>query len=269
MTFNPFEDSFQGLGGKATSGAKNLQAVLEWLERDECPLGDAARRTYAQAVRKAARLIGRTPDRIPACTTQFQSIFPNKKYVRSWGKTFCAAKRWKRNVSAAINGATGTIAAQKERRSRNDDWAELLAVLAEISRKGCTFPFEIRPKELISIQSCADTARKLDVRLNDIDQVLALHLYKAAPTKGAKDAILDALGLIDRARAVKDRRVQRILPAKPIDFVRPKRAEKVEIPGFLMQELETWVDFPPNGSKPPASSRSASANLSVIFLPGI
>ena len=120
MTFNHFEDSFQGLGDKATSGAKNLQDVLEWLERDECPLGVAARRTYAQAVRKAARLIGRTPDRIPACTTQFQSMFPNRDYARSWGKTFCAAKRWKRNVSAAINGATGIIAAQKERRARRD-----------------------------------------------------------------------------------------------------------------------------------------------------
>ncbi|MEI4263705.1 NnrU family protein [Roseovarius sp. D0-M9] len=29
------------------------------------------------------------------------------------------------------------------------------------------------------------------------------------------------------------------------------------------------LHFPLNGSKPPASSRSASANLSVIFLPGI
>jgi hypothetical protein len=47
MTFNPFEDSFQGLSGKATPGAKTLQDVLEWLERDECPLTEAARRTYA------------------------------------------------------------------------------------------------------------------------------------------------------------------------------------------------------------------------------
>ena len=47
MTFNHFEDSFQGLGDKATSGAKNLQDVLEWLERDECPLGVAARRNLS------------------------------------------------------------------------------------------------------------------------------------------------------------------------------------------------------------------------------
>ena len=139
MTFNPFEDSFQGLGDKA-AGATNLQDVLEWLERDECPLGETARRTYAQAVRKAARLIGRVPDRIPACTEQFQSKFPNRDYARSWGKTFCAAKRWKRNVSAAINCATGTIAARKERRARQDDWASLLAVLGKIAEKGCPSP---------------------------------------------------------------------------------------------------------------------------------
>lgn len=156
MTFNPFEDSFQGLGDKATSGAKNLQDVLEWLQCDECPLNRFTRRTYAQAVRKAARLIGRTPDRIPACTAQFQSMFPNRDYVRSWGKTFCAAKRWKRNVSAAINGATGIIAAQKERRSRRDDWATLLAVLREIAEMDSPSPFEIHPKQLICVQSCAD-----------------------------------------------------------------------------------------------------------------
>ncbi|MCR8827472.1 hypothetical protein [Pseudosulfitobacter koreensis] len=247
MTFNPFEDNFQGLGDKATSGEKNLQGVLAWLERDECPLGDAARRTYAQAVRKAARLIGRTPDQIPACTTQFQSIFPNKEYVRSWGKSFCAAKRWKRNVSAAINGATGTIAAQKERRSRRDDWAWLLAVLREIAEKGRPSPFELHPKQLICIQSCADTARKLEIRVSDIDPDVAFCLYRAAPTKAAKNAVVAALDLVDQSRVITDRRIQRILPAEIIGFVRPERAEKVAIPASLMQELDTWVDLASRG----------------------
>lgn len=246
MTFDPFEDSFQGLGGEA-AGAKTFYDVLEWLERDECPLGETARRTYAQAVRKAARLIGRAPDRIPACTTQFQSMFPNRDYARSWGKTFCAAKRWKRNVSAAINGATGIIAAQKERRARRDDWATLLAVLQEIAEKDRPSPFEIHPKQLICVQSCADTARKLDVRVTDIDHDLALFLYRAAPTKAAKDAVVEALCLIDQSRAMTDRRVESILPAQPIDFVRPERVEQVAIPAPLMQELETWVDLASRG----------------------
>ncbi|MBN9675964.1 site-specific integrase [Salipiger bermudensis] len=247
MTFNPFEDSFQGLGDKATSGAKTLQDVLEWLERDECPLGVAARRTYTQAVRKAARLIGRAPDRIPACTKQFQSKFPNRAYARSWGKTFCAAKRWKRNVSAAINGATGIIAAQKERRSRRDEWASLLAVLGEIAEKGSPSPFELHPKQLICIQSCADTARKLEIRVSDIDPDVALCLYRAAPTKAAKDAVVEALDLVDQSRVITDRRIQRVLPAQPIGFVRPERAEKVAIPGSLVQELETWVHLATRG----------------------
>ncbi|PFG63744.1 hypothetical protein AXZ77_2356 [Thioclava sp. ES.031] len=247
MTFNPFEDSFQGLGDKATSGAKNLQDVLEWLESEDCPLKDAARRTYAQAVRKAARLIGRTADRIPACTRQFQSNFPNKDYNRSWGKTFCAAKRWKRNVSAAINGATGTIAAQKERRSRRDDWATVMCVLGEIAETVCPSPFELHPKQLICIQSCADTARKLDVCLADIDPDLALCLYRAAPTKAAKEAVVEALDLIDQSRVITDRRIQSILPAQPIGFVRPERADQVTIPLSLMQELEAWVDLASRG----------------------
>jgi hypothetical protein len=247
MTFNPFEDSFQGLGDKATSGAKNLQDVFEWLQCDECPLNRVTRRTYAQAVRKAARLIGQTPDRIPACAKQFQSMFPNRDYDRSWGKTFCAAKRWKRNVSAAINGATGIIAAQKERRARHDDWATLLAVLGEIAEKGSPSPFELHPKQLICIQSCADTARKLDVRVIDIDPDVASCLYRSAPTKAAKDAVVEALDLIDQSRVVGDRRIQRILPAQSIGFVRPERAEKVAIPDSLAQELEIWVHLATRG----------------------
>lgn len=247
MTFNPFEDDFQGHSDKATSGAKNLQYVLKWLERDECPLGEAARRTYSQAVRKVARLIGRAPDRIPACTTQFQSMFPNKEYVRSWGKTFCAAKRWKRNVSAAINGATGAIAAQKERRSRHDDWAALLAVLGAIAEKGQPSPFELHPKQLICIQSCADIARKLEIRLTDIDPDIAFSLYRTASTRGAQDAVVDALDLIDQSRVLTERRIQYILPAQPIGFVRPERAEKVAIPASLMPELHAWVDLASRG----------------------
>ena len=247
MTFNPFEDRFQDLSDLATSGASNLQDVLKWLERDECPLGEAARRTYAQAVRKAARLIGRTPDRIPACSTQFQSMFPNKEYVRSWGKTFCAAKRWKRNVSAAINGATGTIAAQKERRSRRDDWAALLAVLGAIAEKNLPSLFELHPKQLICVQSCADIARKLEVRLTDIDPDVAFCLYRAAPTRAAKDAVVEALDLIDQSRFITDRRIQSILPVQPVGFVRPERAEKVTIPASVMQELDDWVDLASRG----------------------
>lgn len=102
MTFNPFEDSFQDLGNKAISESKPLQDVIKWLERNECLLNEASRRAYMQAIQKAARLFGRSPDRIPACTQQFHSMCPNRDYARSSGKTFCAAKRWKRDVSVAI-----------------------------------------------------------------------------------------------------------------------------------------------------------------------
>jgi acetylornithine deacetylase len=39
--------------------------------------------------------------------------------------------------------------------------------------------------------------------------------------------------------------------------------------GDWASSVPAWcdIDFPPNGSKPPASSRSALANLSLIFSP--
>jgi hypothetical protein len=248
MTFNPFEDRYQNVADKTIAETKTLQDVIEWLDSGECHLSEVTRRTYLQAVRKAARLIGQTPSRIPACTVQFHSNFPDRNYECSWGKTLYAANRWKRNVSAAINGATGVIKTQKERRLRCDEWATLMAVLREFAGKPpLSHLVQIHPKELISVQSCADTARKFGVRLSELDSDLALYLYKSAPTKGAKNSVIDALNLIDRCRAVRDKRIQGILPVQSINFVRPKRVEKIAIPNALMQELETWVDVASRG----------------------
>ncbi len=73
MTFNPFEDRYQNVADKTIAETKTLQDVIEWLDSGECHLSEVTRRTYLQAVRKAARLIGQTPSRIPACTVQFHS----------------------------------------------------------------------------------------------------------------------------------------------------------------------------------------------------
>ncbi|KMK65955.1 hypothetical protein [Puniceibacterium sp. IMCC21224] len=136
MTYNPFEFISQSDAAKAAPKAETLEDVLNWLDSDGCDLAQTVRRTYSQAVKKAARLLNRSADRIPASSMHFQSQFPNRNYDSSWGKTFSAAKRWKRNVSAAINGATGLIAEHRARRSRQDSWSSLQHVLEEIFTSG-------------------------------------------------------------------------------------------------------------------------------------
>lgn len=83
--------------------------------------------------------------------------------------------------------------------------------------------------------------------MSDVDTDVAYCLYRAATTTAAKDAVVEALRLIDQSRVITDRRIQRILPAQPIGFVRPERVEKVVIPGSLLQELETWVHLATRG----------------------
>lgn len=246
MIFNPFEEIVRGRGDETAFEAQTLQDVLEWLDSEECTLKSAARCTYSQAVRKAAKLIRQTPNRIPACATHFQSIFPNKDYNRSWGKTFYAAKRWKRNVSAAINGATGVIAARQERRTRRDEWAALLSVLGELTLENRT-PILTNKKQLICIQSCADIARQVMLQPTDLDSSLGVLLYRTARTVGAKTSVVKALNILDAVRTTTDQRIRHLLPTQPIAFVRPTRTTAIKIPKHLMDELMTWVDLASRG----------------------
>tara|TARA_R110000796_G_scaffold251493_1_gene383026 strand:- start:12949 stop:14781 length:1833 start_codon:yes stop_codon:yes gene_type:complete len=247
MTYNPFEFISHSAEAKAASNAENMKDVLNWLDSDDCDLALTVRRTYSQAVKKEVRLLSRSADRIPACSMYFQSEFPNRNYERSWGKTFSAAKRWKRNVSAAINGATGLIAEHRARRSRQDSWSSFQHVFKEIYTSGSKPTLISNPKQLISVQSCADTARKLNLETSEIDSELALQLYHSAPTAGAKESVEKTFELLDKARSSKDPRVQGLLPVQPICFEKPARANAVEIPERLMHELNTWVELASRG----------------------
>ncbi|WP_278923703.1 hypothetical protein [Pseudophaeobacter profundi] len=247
MTYNPFEFISHSDAAKAASKAENMEDVLNWLDSDDCDLAQTVRRTYSQAVRKEVWLLNRSADRIPACSMYFQREFPNRKYDSSWGKTFSAAKRWKRNVSAAINGATGLIAEHRARRSRQDSWSSLQHVLEEIYTSGLKPALISNQKQLISVQSCADTARKQNLEASEINPELALHLYNSVPTSGAKESVEKAFELLDKVRSSKDPRVQGLLPVQPICFEKPARANAVEIPERLLHELNTWVELASRG----------------------
>ena len=137
---------------------------------------------------------------IPACSETLLSHFQNKDYQKAWGKTFCAAKRCKRNVSAAINGATGIIAARNERRARIDGWKTLIEILNQMLSCKTSLPSDFNEKKLISVSSTADIARRLDIQPRDIDTDIAIILFRSASRRGEKDSVAYTMGFLDRLR---------------------------------------------------------------------
>lgn len=247
MTFDPFAEGFDQGGRTETAAVRTLQDVLAWLDSNSCHLEEETRPSYRQAVRKAARLMKQPLDRVPACRKTFLDRFPLERYDPSWGVSIDAVIRWRRYVSAAIHGATGVLAAQRERRARLDGWAALLGALKKMLEQG-TLPFPLHENELIAIGSAAETARGLDLQPGDLDPELSLRLYRAADSKGKRDVVLQTYEIMDRLWECKVSRLHNALPRHPLAFVKPERTSTVHIPEHLEQELASWVHIAARGA---------------------
>lgn len=247
MIFNPSADFVHDHVEKTNNETQSLHDVLVWLDGETCQLTGVVRRTYSQAIRKVARLAGRKPKDIPATLEFLDTEFPQKGYQPSWGKTVSAACRWRRCVKAAINGATGVIEARKERRSQSDDWALFLKFFESLPQDASSIAPAFHPKKLISLKSCADTARRLNLRLDELNSDLAALLYRSAKGDGAKNSVVESLAIIDAVRDLNDPYVATFLPAVPLSFARPQRSHSITIPESLKQELQAWVELASRG----------------------
>jgi hypothetical protein len=245
--FNPYSEGMEQMASVDEDKVETLGDVIQWINSAECPHSRTTRDAYVRAIRKAAKLRKREVEDLPACSEDFLSHFQNKDYQKAWGKSFCAAKRWKRNVAAAINGATGVIAARKERRARADDWKTLLQLIEQMLRDKASMPSDFHEKKLISVNSTADIARRLEIEPRDIDTELALILFKSVTRKGEKDAVAYTMGLLDQLRNPFDKKLSALLPEVPLHFVRPARATAIKIPIAVSDELDVWVNIASRG----------------------
>jgi hypothetical protein len=245
--FNPYSEAMKSEISTGANVVESLEDVIQWIDSAECPHETSTRETYKRAIRKAAKLRKKRIEDVPASSEAFLSHFQNKDYQKAWGKTFCAAKRWKRNVTAAINGANGTIAARKERRARKDGWKTLLDLLKQMLRRKVALPCNLHEKELISVSSTADIARHLDINPSELDADLALLLYRSVNRKGAKDAIVFTMELLDGLRELFDEKLNAVLPEKALHFTRPVRATVIKLPVAITNELDVWVEVASRG----------------------
>jgi hypothetical protein len=267
--FNPYSEAMKSEISTGANVVESLEDVIQWIDSAECPHETSTRETYKRAIRKAAKLRKKRIEAVPASSEAFLSHFQNKDYQKAWGKTFCAAKRWKRNVTAAINGANGTIAARKERRARKDGWKTLLDLLKQMLRRKVALPCNLHEKELISVSSTADIARHLDINPSELDADLALLLYRSVNRKGAKDAIVFTMELLDGLRELFDEKLNAVLPEKALHFTRPVRATVIKLPVAFTNELDVWVEVASRGEPPLSGMLSAALFFSNFQVGGL
>ena len=247
MTFNPFTAGDTGFASSDTFLVETLDDVVEWLKRYATHLHATTRRNYLYAVKRIGKRLRRPLTSIPANLPAILDQFPDREYTKDWGKSYDAFKRWKRNFSAAIHGATGDISESAERRGRHDDWSLLIEILEDLAEKDTSGSSLIHKKEIISVRSLADVARCAGI--SDLHHIgkHALNLYETARTKGQRQAICDALSLCDRIRGSNDARLIPLLPKVQISFVRTTGVNRVTLPKHLQEELDIWIDVATRG----------------------
>ena len=246
MPFDPFTQTASITVNSNAAQMENLADVLSWIENGKSDLETDTRLDYSRAVKLVGKRLRKPLSSIPASTDAFRAAFPDAEYSVLWGKSFNAFKRWKGKVCAAINGATGAIAAKAERRARDDDWRTLIDVLSDIAARTPPEDALFHEKEIIGVTALADAARRADVPgPRNIHGCIHDILAEAADS-GQRKAIIDALHLCDRIGSLRDNRLGQLLPDEPIAFS-PIDTAQIEIPYRLLAELDVWLDVATRG----------------------
>jgi len=253
MPFDPFTQTASITGNCNGAQVESLADVLSWIDDDACDLESDTRLDYGRAVQLAGKRLRKPLSAIPASTDAFRAEFPDAEYSVHWGKSFNAFRRWKGKVCAAINGATGAIAARAERRARDDDWRTLIDTLTDVAARTPPEDALFHENEIIGVTALADAARRLDMPGPRHIHGFVHDILAEAEDAGQRKAIIDALNLCDRVRILRDNRLGQLLPDEPIAFS-PIRIEQIEIPDHLLAELDVWLDVATRGEWAPTKT---------------
>lgn len=250
MPFDPFTQTTEMTEHYCEAQAETLEDVLSWINGGGSDLETDTRLDYSRAVRLVGKRLRKPLAAIPASGGVFRAEFPDAEYSVLWGKSFNAFRRWKGKVCAAINGATGAIAAKAERRARDDDWRTLVDVLTDIAARTPPEDALFHENEIIGVRALADAARCADVPGPRHIHGFVHDIIAEAADNGQRQATIDALHLCDRIRTLSDNRLGQLLSDEPIAFS-PIEVARIEIPGDLLAELDIWLDVATRGEWAP------------------
>jgi hypothetical protein len=172
---------------------------------------------------------------------------------------------WVRKVVAAFKGASGEIAAQRERRGRGDGWRHLIAALQAVA----TSPFDgpsptLTHNEIIPLNVLADLARRRGHEPFDLTNGLVLDIYLNEAVKDQKETVLRAAKLLDRIREVDWGDFSDWLPEEPLHFRKPVLAERSQkLPPHLERELQVMVELASRGDLDPTTGERFGGKVST------
>jgi len=237
MFFDPY---LREVHTSAKETIQNLQDVLTWVNNN-CDCEETTKNGYRGALLWVSKQARRPLHDIPADRDAVLAKFPDEGFTRDWAKTFRAFRARKKNLSAAINGATGVIAERAARASQIDGWCRLISRLRVLLPTISEPPPALNPHKIISVQALAALARSLNIDACDLTGDVPRELYRAAKDAGQRDACEDAIALMNAVRELDDGELMAALPGTPILFARPRRPEHIEIPTTLSEEIDVWV----------------------------
>lgn len=227
-----------------------FQDVLDWTIAHK-------KNDYVNPVKKCGeRYDHRALRDIPADLDEFHKRFPLKGYKPGLGKTEGAYKAWRRKVQAAIKGATGALAEEQERRSRQDSWAELIDALEPLTGmpKEAMYPYQI----LIPIRKLADLSRKHGIEPHHVTQAWLSSLRSQLSGHEWK-SIQTALRSLNQFRYLSS--IRNLLPSEPFDEPAVLRANTLPgIPNHIAAEIEEWVHNATRGEYDPVEDRFEEGN---------
>jgi hypothetical protein len=263
MSFDPFAISTQ-----CTTLLEDAQPVcavpfvLEWLAT--APLADVTREDYRNSVRRLTSIPATSGKVFPL---DWAALRADLKAMPFDPQEFGSVKTqaaWVRKVVAAFKGASGEMAAQRERRSRDDGWRHLIGALKEVA----TSPFDgpsptLTYNEIIPLFVLANLARRRGHEPHHFTNGLILDVYLHEAVMGQRETVLRGAALLDRIREVDWGDFSAWLPKEPLHFRKPVLAEQSqELPPHLEDELRVMVELASRGEIDPTTGERFGGKVS-------
>jgi hypothetical protein len=244
--FNPDEIARSVAPSEAAKDDMTLQGVVEWLESGNNPLSRRTRRIYRAVVRRAAKLLRRKTTEVLADRETLLAQFSLQNHCNGRWKSVKAQSAFRRNLSAAINGAAGVISSRTSRSVRDDSWKQLLQGLDDAVDDPCqSLPFH--EKKRVALSVLADFARQIDLEVNQIDKAGRDALLGLPMTKGQKAALRDGLKALRDLQNEPLDKITWLLPQAHVPSI-PSHEVSFDLPVELREELKCWIHIATRGA---------------------
>lgn len=229
----------------AASSGLTLYDVERWLDSPTCPLARNTRRIYKRCVRRAAKLMRKRLEEVPARIEVLLEEFSLDTFHRGFFRTVDAMNAFRRCLSGAINRATGVTAEKNRRRTRDDSWKSLLCALEEAEKDSQQFlPFH--EKKIISISVLAGFARRINLEVDQLDREGRRAILAMPMTKEQKRAIEESFRFLKLLWTHPNNAITRLLPDTPRQEVE-MQDQNLEMPAALIDEMMFWIDIAARG----------------------